>query len=260
MEELGMEDQKQGKVISFIKIKDFIRKPDLEPIEKCLFLDLIFYAGTDGNAFPSEESLGKDLGFTARHIRTQLTKLERKGLIISKKRRGYLKSNSYSLNEELYFRNDNNDRNSSSSHLGTPLPVDKGNTVPPKVNNESNQLNVVQQLFEKIAKRNCEPSDLRRLHNLCEVYSFAWVEDAIKEVANRNLRFLEVGLLANILKDWKTDGKPPEKPKFISCNKDGCENGYIFIQSENSVAVCECKEKYDLKLKEWREKWGGQHA
>lgn len=252
-----MEEQKPGRNINFFKLRELIRSQDLTPLEKCVAVDLILYAGVDKEAFPSENTLGKDFNRTDRQIRNCLTKLKQSGWIKSWAKRGFSKSNLYSINEEIYFRNDYPIRKPVSAHIGSTVPVQSGNEFPPKVSQESNQLNVVQQLFEKTAKRNCEPSDIRRLHNLCEIYTFAWVEDAIKEAANRNLRFLEVGLLANILKDWKTDGKPSEKPKFISCNKDGCENGYIFITGENSVAVCECKEKYDQELDGWKKNWGG---
>ncbi len=255
-----MEDQKQGRNINFSKLRELVRSKSLTPLEKCVVVDLILYAGVDKEAFPSENTLGKDFSRSDRQIRNCLAKLKQSGWIKSWTKRGFSKSNLYSINEEIYFRNDNPIRKPDSSQSGSTLPVQSGNEFPPKVSQESNQLNVVLQLFEKTANRNCEPSDIRRLHNLCEVYSFAWVEDAIKEVSDRNLRFLEVGLIANILKDWKTDGKPPEKPKFTSCNKHGCENGYIFIQGKNSVVVCECKERYDAQLKEWKEKWGGQYA
>lgn len=255
-----MEDQKSDKIISFIKLRGFIRNATLTPLEKCLFINLIFYAGINGEAFPSEESLGKDLGFSTRHIRTQLKKLQQKSWIVKKQQRGYSKSNLYQLNQELYFHSDNSDRNASSSHLGNRVPTQIGSVLPTKENKESNQLSVVQQLFKKTANKECSKIELNQLHKLCEQHSTIWVEDAIKEAGTRNYPYITVKLISLILEDWKRDGKPPEKPKFVTCNKDGCENGYIFIPGQNSATICECKEKFEQELEEWKKQWGGYHA
>ena len=88
------------------------------------------------------------------------------------------------------------------------------------------------------------------------MYTEAWVEDAIRVAANRNLPYLKVGLISDILEDWRKDGKPEPKPVFQPCGKNGCENGNIFNPEREVYIVCECREKYDKKLKEWKEKWG----
>jgi DNA-binding transcriptional regulator PaaX len=80
--------------------------------------------------------LGKDLGFSSRYIRTLLDELEREN-ILTKKREGWNRSNTYRLTKSLTA-----DRNSSSSkpkkykkssspHLGSKFPLHQGTSVPP---------------------------------------------------------------------------------------------------------------------------------
>ncbi len=253
-----MEDQKQGRNINFFKLRELIRSQDLTPLEKCVIVDLILYAGVDKEAFPSENTLGKDFNRSDRQIRNCLTKLKQSGWIKNWSKRGFSKSNLYSINEEIYFRNDNPIRKQVSSQSGNTLPVQSGNEFPPKVNQESNQLNVVLQLFEKTSNTKLNESDTNRLRKLVEKYTTPWVEDAIKEIGKRNYSYITVGLVTLILGDWEKTGKPPEKPLFAPCGLDGCDNGYIFIPGENTVAVCGCKEKYDQELESWKKKWGGR--
>lgn len=239
-----MENQSSKKIISIVKLRDFIRNPNLAPLEKCLLLNLYFYAGVTGTAYPSQKTLANDFGYKdGRHIRTYLNKLKEKKWILSWKKRGYSKSNSYVLNGELYFHNDKTIGKSASVDSGTVLPVQSGTPFPPKINQESNQLSSshVQQLFEKTSKMHCDPSDKRRLEELCKQYSEQLVEDVIKEVATRKLPFFKVGLIANILNDWSIDGKP--KPPFASCGKDDCLNGYIM--QEEIAKLCQCKRDYE---------------
>src|SRR3990170_1836344 len=103
----------------------------------------------------------------------------------------------------------------------------------------------------------CSDRQVRRaLNELCGEYTEAWVEDAINVAANRNLPYLKVGLISEILEDWRKDGKPEPKPIFQPCGKNGCENGNIFHPERYTYSICECREQFDKELKEWKEKWG----
>ena len=135
-----MERQKPNKRISFAALRAFMRDPTITPLEKCVLINLLLYGGVTGNPFPSEETLGRDLAVSARHIRKQLGSLYEKGWIRSWKRRGFSLSNKYVLNEELYFPNDDTYRNSNSSQLGNAVPVQSGTTVPPNISQENNHL------------------------------------------------------------------------------------------------------------------------
>lgn len=238
---MNIKEQKTTKQLSYKTLRVFMRDPNIKPLEKCVLIDLLLYAGIGGQAFPSEMLLGKDFGVSDRHIRTQLKNLQKKGWILNWKRRGYSNSNLYELNAELYFRNDTQDRNSASAQSETTVPIQNGSVVPPNVDQERMQLSSskVLQLFEKTSNTKCTPTDHRRLQELCEKHSAPLIEDAIKEIATRKYPIVRVGLISKILNDWEKDGKPTQKPEFSPCGKDGCENGYKF--SLNIASPCQCK-------------------
>jgi hypothetical protein len=81
------------------------------------------YAGQDDYCFPSQKTLAKDLGVSSRYIRTLLNELL-KNKLISKKRTGFNKSNTYTIAKDYV-------RNSSSGHIGPAYPLDQGTGVPP---------------------------------------------------------------------------------------------------------------------------------
>src|SRR3989344_7977691 len=142
--------------IHFERLAEFIRNSRFSTTQKALFVDILLYAGVNGDAFPSQETLANDLGQTPRNIRYCLDMLCAAGLV-SKKRRGFSKSNQYLINEEIYFRNGSSNRNFSSSHSSNPLPVRPGNTLPPNVtqlNNSNNDLSEEEK--ERIEKRKQE--------------------------------------------------------------------------------------------------------
>lgn len=249
-----MENHNSGHIIDLKRVRDFIRNPNLTPLEKCLLLNLYFYAGTTGTAFPSQKTLANDFGYKdSRHIRTYLNKLKEKRLL-SWKKRGYSKSNSYILNGELYFRNDKIIRKPTSAHLGTILPVQNGTPLPSKVSQESNQLSSsnIQQLFEETSKKKLNSTEIQQIYRLCNEYTEGWVEEAIKLASKRKISFLSVKYISLILGDWKKDGKPLAKPNFLPCEKNGCENGYIFNSESQSYNECDCREIYKHKLEDWK--------
>jgi hypothetical protein len=142
--------------IHFEKLAEFIINSRFSTTQKALFVDILLYAGVNGDAFPSQDTLANDLGQTPRNIRYCLDMLYAARLI-SKKKRGFSKSNQYLINEEIYFRNGNSNRNYSSSHSINPLPVRSGNTLPPNVtqlNNSNNDLSEEEK--ERIEKRKQE--------------------------------------------------------------------------------------------------------
>ncbi len=248
-----MEGQKAKHIIGFAKLREIVRNPAISALEIRVLLDLLLYAGTNGEAFPSESQLATDCGKSDRHIRTTLVKLKQKELIEWKKR-GYSKSNKYTLNEELYFRNDNKYRKTISSELGSTMPIQNGPPLPPKVNQESNQLSSshIQQLFEETSKKKLHLTDIQQLHSLCKKYTEEWVEEAIKTASKRKTTFLSIKYVSLILGDWKRDGMPTSKPQFVFCGRNGCENGYIYNSERNSYRMCECREIYQKKLEDWK--------
>lgn len=81
------------------------------------------FAGQDELCYPSQHRLSLALGVSERQIRTYLRTLEKEGLV-SKKRRGFNKSNTYILASKW--------GKPSSDHSGTPLPHNPGNPIPYK--------------------------------------------------------------------------------------------------------------------------------
>lgn len=125
-------------------IRKVWRRPEISMAAKCLLLDLIFYAGIDGEVFPSQALLAKNLGITPRYIRKLLTELRNYSLV-TWVRRGYSTSNKYALNEELYCRNDKKsklmDGDISSFMEGAIVPDHSGNSVPPEESQDKRKKN-----------------------------------------------------------------------------------------------------------------------
>lgn len=130
---MGDKDTKYKRRINFEKLSEFIRNPNFSPLEKVIVVDLILYAGVNREPFPSQKTLAKDLNRSERYIRKSLYILRDKG-IISWFRRGYSRSNQYSI-EELYFRYDLDDnstnRNYTSDQSSNIDPQRTGNPLPP---------------------------------------------------------------------------------------------------------------------------------
>lgn len=247
--------------INFSKLREIWRNPKLSSSAKVILLDLLFYAGVDGESFPSQELLAKNHGFKdTRQIRNLIKELRRYG--INWERGGFGRSNRYFFSEEIYYRNDSSDRKNNSSNSGNEKPVENGNILPSNINQESNQLSsTVQQLFEKTSKRRCDRIDLHLLNKLCKKYPEDWMIDAIKEAGSRNYPYIKVNLISLILDDWKKlGGKPPPKPEFIPCGKEGCENGYIYSPDGHEVSTCICRENYEKELEDWKEQLRGYHV
>lgn len=130
--------------INFKFLSKFWRDPDFTPSEKHIVFNLILYAGTEGDPFPSETSLGRDMGITDRQVRNLLNKLHKRGLL-RWVRRGFGRTNLYELIEEFYFRYEDNSVSTEgklvSSNLGKSFPFDTGIHFPPneEVSNEEPQ-------------------------------------------------------------------------------------------------------------------------
>ncbi len=91
-----------------------------------LFCLLRKYCGQKEACFPGQKKLGVDMNLTSRQVRNLLKELIDSGLI-SSKRFGWNKANSYTVSKELKI-----DRKGISYHLGSLFPLHDGNTVPPK--------------------------------------------------------------------------------------------------------------------------------
>lgn len=105
-----------------------------------LLLCVLFkYSFQKDYCWPSQETLGKDLGRTPRHVRNLLKELENTGLI-DPERLGWNRTNTYKISKNLqstrvpseYDGNATSQQKQSSSHLGTIIPLHQGTTLPTK--------------------------------------------------------------------------------------------------------------------------------
>lgn len=89
--------------------------------------------------WPGQETLGKDLGYSARHIRNLLNELLKSGVVVSE-RCGWNRTNTYKLSKNLQSTrvassNESNGKScqkQTSAHLGTVIPIHQGNPLPIK--------------------------------------------------------------------------------------------------------------------------------
>ena len=135
---------------NFAKLHEMMKDKRLKPTEKALLINLLLYAGTDGLSFPSQKTLASDFGYSARQISNCLLVLLAHGWLKDWKRRGYGRSNRYFFNQELYFNNDESNRNSSSTQLSTPLPNQTGTTPPSNVTQLNKSTNVINKRYSSI--------------------------------------------------------------------------------------------------------------
>lgn len=93
-----------------------------------LHLVLMRHCGQDEHCFPSQRTLAETLGCSSRHIRNLLQELIRSGLVLATKS-GYNKPNTYKVAKRFSI---SKDRNSTSYHLGSLIPLHQGTVLPPK--------------------------------------------------------------------------------------------------------------------------------
>lgn len=245
--------------INFSKLREAIRDPQLKPIEKAILVDLLMYAGTTGDAFPSEETIANDFGYSDRYIRECLTKLKTSGWLVSWKKRGYSQSNLYKFNKELYFPIGEKSTNQSSPQIGTPVPVQNGAGVPAKeVPTGSQGSSKLQPLYEKGLGRPLSGIELQRLVDLCNSYDEQWVRDAIELAIHRGKKEFNTSYLRFILEDWKKLGKAPPKPLFTACNIPPCKNGHAYINGYFREHAC--LTKYKQEIRELKNIWGEEYG
>ena len=101
---------------------------EISPQARLLLCVLIMHCGLKDICNPSQIKLSKELGCCDRQVRKYLSELMETKLI-SKKRTGFNKPNTYKVPEEFLVKRD---RNSGSGQLGSAIPHHKGNPFPTK--------------------------------------------------------------------------------------------------------------------------------
>jgi hypothetical protein len=86
-----------------IPLRDKVwRSKGLYPLAaKVILLDLLWYAGSNNSAFPSQKTLARNHYISTRYVRKMLKLLKQYGCIYVR-RIGFSKGNSYTFNRELY--------------------------------------------------------------------------------------------------------------------------------------------------------------
>lgn len=88
--------------INQIALRDIVWRSPIYPLAaKVLLLDLLWYAGNNNSAFPSQKTLGKNHGLSSRYVRRML-KLLKENHYIDWERLGFAKSNHYFFHSDLY--------------------------------------------------------------------------------------------------------------------------------------------------------------
>lgn len=93
-----------------------------------LLLVLLRHSGQDDHCYPSQRTLAESLNCSIRHIRNLLNELSEAKLILPT-RSGYNRPNTYKVAKQFVVKND---RNSTSRHLGSRIPLHQGTALPPK--------------------------------------------------------------------------------------------------------------------------------
>lgn len=243
--------------ISFSGLRKIVRNPKISKSARLLCVDLLLYAGLDGVCFPSEITLGKDMGLTDRHIRNLITELKNNGL--GWERGGFGRSNRYSFNEEIYFLNDEDNRKAASLDPGNQLPVDSGSTLPPKEVIESShekdsQYTKLLQFFKDLNGGTINDGEQRKFLQLSKNYSPSLMEYTLQIAKKRKKSYIKVSYLALILKDAGSAGVTGPEPMFNPCKENGCEGGYIF--TNNTYKECSCRVKFNEKSTQWTKQFG----
>ena len=250
---------------SFVNLSQIITDNKLSPPARLLLVILIIkYARNNNNAFPTKETLAKDIGCSSRHIHNLLQELKDCG-VTTWERRGFSKSNKYSFNNELYFLNDKTKtvpyKKNTSSQVGNTVPKQTGNVIPPKVNHESNHIESSQllRLFEKANKEFVSEIERRRFINQIANYNPTSVEKAIKIAISRNKLMINTAYIVSILNDWQINGEPQPAPIFQPCNQNGCDRGSIFNFERNTYSICKCKKEFDMAYQKWKKEFGNSY-
>ncbi|MFA6081221.1 MAG: helix-turn-helix domain-containing protein [Patescibacteria group bacterium] len=89
-----------------------------------LYCVLLKYCGRNDSCYPSQMTLGKDLGISTRYIRNLVDELIQAGIVF-KKRRGFNRPNTYTVAKRL-----THEWKKGSYHIGNMNPFNKGNLVP----------------------------------------------------------------------------------------------------------------------------------
>lgn len=244
--------------IDLPKLRDgVIRNPRLSPLAKVIFLDLIFYAGTNSDPYPSQELLAKNHNYSVRQIRNMMHELKENGLLLGWKQRGFSKSNLYQINRAKIYKSR---MKQISYQKGNTLPIHTGNTLPPNISQEvnhgsSNTTKDIEKTMGILEQHNKQPFtswDWLNAHELVSQYGVEAFNNAVDiSVNKRSVVVVKMGYVKKIIEDISNQLTFQEKKKFVPCGLDGCEGGMLPHTDEDGYTTyrkCKCKIDFERYL------------
>lgn len=220
---------------NWVVFGDVVSDSSLSIGARLLLVVLLKYAGTNGRCFASQEVLAKDMGCSARTVRTYLNELK-KAKQLAWRREGFNGPNIYSFPAELYSPLG---QPAKTAHSGGLLPTDNGNPAPANnVSNHVNESSKLQQRFDTFTGKTLLRGEQLQFANLYEQLGAAVLDGAIEEAIRRGKSDINVGYLAQIAGDIK-----PPAPLFTPCGQDGC-NDKGYVKTVDGMAECKCRTEF----------------
>lgn len=105
---------------------EMLNQSQLSIPARYLYCVMLRHCGQDNHCFPSQATLGEEIGVTDRYVRSLINELISIG-IVYKRRLGYNRANTYTVAKDL-----KRDWKNGSYHLGTKFPLHQGTPVPDK--------------------------------------------------------------------------------------------------------------------------------
>lgn len=192
---------------------DMILNPDISHGAFRCYVVLRYHARQAEYAFPSEETLAKELGVTPRTVRNYLKELESHNLI-RREKNVYFFEESGVKNSSENGKIISKSRKNISENLGKNFPIEEKESEEEKKQQPRTHAHTRERpnhfvLFEQNINQ-LTPFYADQLIDLANDYSEVWLELAIKTAAFRNIR--KLSYIAGILKGWREKGfnPPPE--------------------------------------------------
>ncbi len=209
---------------AFFMVEDAVFNFSLTPYEGWVYMAILKHANRQtGVAFPGVGTLAKLCQMSKSQVLRAIDTLERKGFIDVERDSQPLQGEKRQRKPNIYTV-----KSLTGSVSQTPGVVSTSNhpsvsqtpgVVSTRDNNQSNTTRVkepevaaptVYQLYEKAFGFSVTPMLAEELNDAESSYGYAWVQDALKEAVNSNVRNWKY--VQAILERWQRDGRAKTKP------------------------------------------------
>ncbi len=244
--------------IDLVKLRDgIIRNPRLTPLAKVIFLDLIFYAGTNSDPYPSQQLLAQNHNYSVRQVYNILKELRENNFLRGWKQRGYSKSNLYDINRTKIYKSR---LKQVSNQDGNVVPIQTGNAFLPNISKEvnhgsSNTAKDIEKTMDILEQHNKQPLtrwDWLNADELVSEYGVDTFNKAVDiSVNHRNVAVIKMGYVKTIIEDISNQLSTQEKKKFVPCGLDGCDGGMLphtDVDGYTTYRKCKCRIDYETSI------------